>query len=144
MALKIRSVSKDDYPFIFNSWLKSLSKSFTKNNLTDKNVYYQGQHRLIERLLQTSNCHVAVDGDDESIIVGYLIESVEQSVNVVHYIYVKKDFRNMGIAESLLRHANIGRGNNIMFTHATVSGFALAQGYGAFYNPYLLIGGLYG
>jgi len=140
MALKIRSVEKNDYPLIFNSWLKSLSKSFS---LMDKDMYYQGQHRLIERLLQTSKCHVAVDSEDESIIVGYLVESALQDVNVVHYIYVKKDFRNMGIAENLLENANIHKGSNIIYTHATVSGVALAQVYGAFYNPFLLVGGLY-
>lgn len=139
MAFVIREMIKDDYPIIFNSWLKSYSKEYVKHKNVPNAIYYQGQHRLIEHLLASSSALVAVDEEDDNIVLGYCVGSKIDDTFIVHYIYVKKDFRGMNIASSILRYAGVTPESNMVYTHYTPSGAALAQKFNAIYHPYILL-----
>jgi len=141
MGLVIRELTKEDYPIIFNSWLKSYSKEYVKYKNVPNQIYYQGQHLLIENLLSNSTTLVAVDSEDQNIVLGYCVGTKSEDTFVVHYIYVKKDFRGMKIASNILKYAGVTPESNIVFTHYTPSGAALASKFNAIYHPYILMVG---
>lgn len=141
MGLVIRELTTEDYPIIFNSWLKSYSKDYVKHKGVPSQIYYQGQHLLIERLLFDGTTLVAVDSEDPNIVLGYCVGTKADDTYIVHYVYVKKDFRGMGIASSILKYAGVTKNSNIVYTHYTPSGAALASKFNAIYHPYILMVG---
>lgn len=142
MGFVIRQIQKEDYPIIFNSWLKSYSKDFVKHKNVPSHIYYQGQHILIEKLLENSEVLVAADEEDQSIVLGYCVGNIVNDVFVVHYLYVKKDFRGMKIATKMLEFAGVKQDSSIVYTHYTPSGAKFGSKFNAIYHPYILLGGV--
>jgi GNAT superfamily N-acetyltransferase len=95
----IRVMKESDLSFIFNSWLKSFfhSSSFAKD--IDKDIYYKYHKLVIERILsRLPTVYVACDSTHLETVFGYILGEGE----VLHFLYVKKDFRKLGIGTSLL------------------------------------------
>lgn len=127
-VVKLRKANEADISFIFNSWLKSYRAS-AKAILPA--VYFQFQHQLIEQLLKRSTVTVACNPADESQIYGYVVHEVQDGVDVLHYGYVKQDFRGLGLLKHMLGNVTTG-----FYTHNTsMAPKALKQ---FIFNPYLV------
>jgi hypothetical protein len=95
----IRNVSQDDLPFIFSTWLRSFRYSSTFANEISKEVYYEFHTKVIDRILsRIPTIYIACDKTSPDTIFGYILGEGE----VLHFIYVKKDFRKLGIGSTLL------------------------------------------
>lgn len=129
----VRMAVKEDLPFIYSTWLKSYryGSQFAKK-LTNK-VYYEWHHKLIERLFaRGANCFVVVDSSDISVLYGYVV--IEGPV--MHFSYIKKPFRNLGLFNKLIETSGIKSGP---FTHYTeFCDEYLKKHEGWEYNPYLV------
>jgi len=124
--------------FIFNSWLKSYKDSATVK-FVSPNIYYDGQHKVIEKLLKTAKTLVAVDAQDPQHILGYLNYEVVDNVFVLHFGYVKQKFRNTGVLKALVAEAGHITGTAGCYTHDTKSCSAIMPKFNLVFHPYLLI-----
>jgi hypothetical protein len=129
----IRDASEADVPFIFNSWLKSYRNSSACRSVTNP-VYFAFQHRLIEDLLQHSFVKVVHAASDSNQLLGYIVYGEQEGIKIIHYVYVKHAFRNMGMCKMMLQDSGVVGG---FYTHETPSGARAAEKLQLVYNPYL-------
>lgn len=131
--VRIRAATKDDNPFIFSSWLKSY-KIFAKG--ITRQVYFREHHRLIEGLLKNAETYVAVNAKDDNQIYGWICMDGSQPCKILHFIYVKSSFRNMGIGKTMFEL--IGD-DDFFYTHETLNmGIFSEKG---IFSPYLAFWG---
>jgi hypothetical protein len=87
-------------PMIYSKFLRELRDNNELFKIIDKDSYFKNYHRYIETLLlrPLARIKLAVLSDDIDIVLGWaLIEP-----RTVHFVYVNKDVRRIGIARSLL------------------------------------------
>ena len=134
---RIRKAIDDDLPFIFNSWLKSYRFSHFGEKITNT-IYFEDQHKVIDKILKTSEVYVACNIEDPSQLYGYIAVGEEEGVFVLHFIYVKHTFRNMGIGKTLLDAVGHDSSNASVYTHHTKVAEKLSSKYNFVFHPYLL------
>lgn len=130
----------DHHSMIMASWMRSYRNTMGMRFLTP-DVYIVEQHALCEKLLDNSIVLVARWKEEPDEIYGWLCyDRIDPGGLVVHFIYVKKMFRRLGIAAALLEQAGCKRNDSVIATHHTYainqSGFALSK-LRIKYNPYL-------
>lgn len=140
LPVQIRDANEEDVPFIFNSWLRSYRNSSFARTLSNE-VYYAGHHRLIERALKRCQVSVVCGLEDSGQIFGYSVTEKVTGVLVVHYIYVKDSYRNMGIANTLLQHAGHDKKIFSCYTQHTKPCDLVASRYSLLFQPYVLLDG---
>lgn len=133
----VRKATPDDVPFIFSAWLKSYEDSVVHAGIS-KTVYYANQHKLIEKLLRTSEVLIAVNASDDNQIYGFLVCERLQGVFVIHYIYVKMMFRKLGVARTLLEATDWNPEELAAFTHWGKPASSISRKTNFIYHPYIL------
>lgn len=128
--ISIREMNSDDVNFVYNSWLKSFRNSLEAMNQTNE-VYYDNHKNLIEKLLNKSNVNIIHPADDPSHILGFMCSEG----NIVHYIYIKYNYRKLGIAKHLL--TSIVSGDTFYITHITKNIRDKVDNQKIVYNPWL-------
>lgn len=138
IKIGLRPYHAPDVPFIINSWLKAYKHNSGFGKLLTYDVYFQHHERLIKSLLTRAKVTVATDEEDPDLILGYLVyERPVTQAPVLHFCFVKKEFRLFGIFSQLLRHENLELSKCIA-THLTYPGERLREkNVGMVYNPYL-------
>lgn len=117
--VSLREMIADDSNFVMNSWSKSLrSGSYYHHSIPGK-LFYEAHRIGIKETMQYARCIVATPIDDPNIIVGYLVYEERDSDKyvVLHYCYVKKMFRRMGLANLLI--SIISKDRELIATHYT-------------------------
>lgn len=104
-----RQYSDKDFSFVVSSWLKGYascsSNPFRKDNYDRIHaLYWKYQADLIEQLLDIGRCVVICDKERPEVIFGYCVYEIREPVLILHWCYVKKDFRNMGVMTELIGH----------------------------------------
>jgi ribosomal protein S18 acetylase RimI-like enzyme len=127
----LRAIEEDELSFVYHSWLTSLRSGSPYHRSIPKTQYYDGQKRILYRVLDRSNTIVATPKDHPNIIAGYIVWEPSDPA-VIHYIYVKSDFRKMGLGALFVEVASAG--NKITGTHRTTD----VKGKDFLFNPYLL------
>jgi GNAT superfamily N-acetyltransferase len=89
-----------DHSLIVDSWIESDKNS--ERARSAGRCYMREQKRVIRDILAKTTIVtlVAVVPDEQDAIFGWTV--VDLSSNVIHYVYVKKSARKMGIAKALL------------------------------------------
>jgi len=134
---RIRPMVDEDIPFIFNSWLKSYRFSHFGEKITNT-IYFQDHHKVIERIIKNSKTLIACDPEDSSQLYGYIVAAVEEGILVLHFLYVKHTFRNLGIGKTLLDALGHDKSSAAVYTHHTRMADKLAAKYNFVYHPYLM------
>lgn len=135
-ALKLRDAVEADAPFIFNSWLKAYRNSKVTQALQNE-IYFNGQHKLIEGLVKRAKFIIACNPADETQIYGYSVGETIDGVLCVHFVYVKEPYRKFGIATGLLLALGHIPGTAFVYTHRTHAAEKLEAKGGMVYYPYL-------
>ena len=132
--VELRIAGDEDLNFIRHSWLRSLhSFGHGRTDITTKQ-FFSGHSKLVNKCLERSFCLLATPNNMENIIVGYVVWEPGSDTSLLHYVYTKSDYRNMGLASFLIETV---RGDTKLI--ATAKG----QRFGDLpYNPYLLIEGI--
>lgn len=138
VPISIRDVTQSDVNFIFNSWLKSFRAGRLASKV-DNSVYYAEQHKVIEKLIANGTTHIACDPNEPGEIYGYVNYQMIDGVFVMHYIYTKHTFRNMGIARQLLKHIKHDFKTAACCSHLSPAAEKLHAKYNLVYHPYILI-----
>jgi hypothetical protein len=96
--------------FLFDSWLRSLKPSRHTGPIP-ANLYWPTYRAVIEQLLERWGVQVimAYDPDDEppNDLYGYLVYEDGFDRPVVHYAYVKDEYRKKGVLKYMLKKAGI-------------------------------------
>ena len=88
-----------DERFIYATWIKSFrDSSFCR--AVPAPIYERSQRQRIGNILSRDTTYIliATPKDTPELILGYL---VGESPNVIHYLYVKKDYRQLGLTDKL-------------------------------------------
>lgn len=130
----IRPYARTDIDFIMSSWLKSLKDDIdvsikfenwkklekaikhredipTLKAFTNNEKFYSMHHPLISMILQRAGAMVLCNPTDYDHIYGYIcgehIGRPGEELFVIHWVYIKNSFRQMGMADLLARRCNI-------------------------------------
>jgi GNAT superfamily N-acetyltransferase len=129
-AVQMRDGTPSDLEFIFSTWLRSMWASDPMLRHMARRDFFPAQHRVIERLLSRgATVRVAHLEGAPHVILGY---TVTERPGVLHWVYVKQDFRGFGIATRLLDGLAWAR-----YTHWTPDLRRILRP-GVLFNPYLL------
>jgi GNAT superfamily N-acetyltransferase len=133
-----RKANQDDLNFIMSSWLKSYRTStVAKEMKTD--AYYRIHNKAILHNLPKFSVLIACDQYADSEIYGYIVSSrMIGDITLVHYVYVKHQFRGNDIATQLLQLA-MDDTSNVIITHCSRDGesFMKSTGLTYYYAPQL-------
>jgi len=117
----LRELNRDtDMNFIIQSWLKSLRVASPFYRSIPKQMFYEAHKRsILETMDQLEcSCLVASPANEPNIIVGYLVYEERSPVYaVLHYTYVKLNFREMGLANLMINKVAADR--KLIATHYT-------------------------
>lgn len=111
----LRKITEKDTNFIYNSFLKSYRNTYPMTLVPDT-LYFKPQSEVIEFLLETAECFVAVYPEDPSEIIGYIIYQNMVDAAVIHYIYIKNHYRGSKIAIDIV-NSILSNYNLIIATH---------------------------
>lgn len=135
--VRLRPANQTDVPFIFNSWLKSYRDSAGAKTVSNT-VYFAEHHKLIERIVKNNSVILAVNDSDPSQIYGYICAGQTEGIFTLHYLYVKHNFRNLGIGKVLLNAFEHDLATAGIYTHHTKIADKIASKYNFVYHPYVL------
>lgn len=131
----VRKAAVEDLPFIFNSWLKCY-RAAPAVKMIPNSTYYASQHALIEKILLTSEVHIACNIEDPSQIYGYVVGKTREGKCTVHWLYCKHTFRRNGVAKALLQQ--LGEGP-FEYSHRLDNTERLIKRPNCVYNPYFFL-----
>lgn len=100
----LRPATADDTPFVLSSWLQSAaSDAGGMAALFGRKTFYAEHERLIrESVLPRSRVRVASSPDAPDAIRGWACFEETEHGTHLHYVYVRFDWRYMGIAKCLV------------------------------------------
>lgn len=93
---RLRPAGPEDEPFIVDSWCMSYKSQAVARDMGPR--YLVDYKWFVRALLKKVRVTVACDVEDPGVILGWCASSP----GVVHYVFVKHDFRRLGIAKNLL------------------------------------------
>jgi len=129
MELLIREPLESDVPFLVSTWRNALMYSSPTFQYVKKESLINNYTPVIQKMLSKYEVRVACLQSDPDIILGYSVSSGD----TLHFVYIKKAWRNQGICNMLLGSTDF---KNI--THITKTGLALAQKRGWAFDPFLI------
>lgn len=120
-AYIFRPYVKDDIHFIQNSWANSYFKGASYNIYLSAEEF-NASHRPIREaffIQPNATAIICAAKEDPSLVIGWIAleKPPKADAIIVHYIYVKQAFKDMGIATELLNKAN--KAKYLLFTHLT-------------------------
>lgn len=104
---------------LYSKWLRSLRYGNPAFKIIDSDQYYKHYSLVIDNLLAKpdSIIKLAVLSDDHDVVLGFSVHRED----VLDYIYVNKDFRNIGVGTKLMPEGIT------TFKHFTLAGGAIWQ-----------------
>jgi len=132
--VEVRLATVEDLPFVFSCWLRSYRHSSQFAKKISNATYYKWHHAIIEHLIGTAGTQVRIihPTGDTGTILGFSCISMYDNKPVVHFVYIKKAFREMGLAKKLIWETGPG-----YFSHMTEN-LKLDRHPDFEYNPYLI------
>lgn len=129
--IAIREGVEDDKNFVLSTMLRGLYYGDSHFSHMSKTTFMHDYHDIVEGLLKSGTLRVACFKDEPSVILGYALVSKDEYN--LHFVFVKKAWRNIDIMTSLVPQ-------NLLFcTHLTKVGVSLIKKYPHIsYNPLLL------
>ena len=103
--------------FVFKSWIKTLRRECPYMHMAYGD-YQRGQKRVIEGLLARPNveCWLAVNAEHMEPYYGYICYEWREGTFVLHFVYVRKLYRQMGVATALMAFAGHGATKGLVAT----------------------------
>jgi GNAT superfamily N-acetyltransferase len=112
----VRDAVPADENFVLKTALLTLRNSSHLSWHVDNHDFFEGEQRLLRRILERSRVLVAHPVDDSELIAGFL---VFESPDLAHFLYVKASLRRQGVASALLRAARLDPAQGFVATAAT-------------------------
>jgi GNAT superfamily N-acetyltransferase len=106
MTFPIRPARESDTAFIVDAWKKSFEGAPAVRG-ADREHYRIEMTRAIRRLCDRGHIRIATAPDDEDHLLGFAAFTRADDGAELHYVYVKQDFRGLGIARKLVADLNV-------------------------------------
>ena len=138
--LLIRDMQLSDRNFILKSILSHYKHGSPHTKLIPEHIFFDAHHYIISKAMRQDGffCRMAALKDDPDVVFGFILGNFDPET--IHYMYVKKAFRRMGMARHLVESA-FDPNSDIYFTHLTFdAGFITRTHQNFVFNPYLLNG----
>jgi GNAT superfamily N-acetyltransferase len=114
---RIDDAGEQDLAYVYSTWLNSYQESGYGASLPPR-VYFDTQHRTIEKLFAAgARVWVARGVTDPRWLAGWLCAARDEGRYVLHYAYVRRAFKRMGVATELAEHS--ARALGVTFEGAT-------------------------
>lgn len=104
-SYSVRAWTGRDYPtgytgLVFSKWLRSLRYGNDFFKLIDPDAYYEAYQQYIARILLKPDClaRFAYLSTEPDVVLGFSI----CRDNILDYVHVHKDFRQLGIGKHLI------------------------------------------
>jgi len=135
----LRDAADEDKNFIISSWLKTYRTEGKFTRRIRPYVYFKEHEERIKRALWQAKARIACLEAEPEVIMGYAVWTPQAAHEVVHFVFVRPEFRNLGVARKLLSEVNL---ETCEFTHwvyklDNVIDELLTQYPKMNYNPYL-------
>lgn len=129
-----RSFTPEDRNFILATFLRGLYYGDSWFSLIDKNVFMNHYNKVVNHLIDSPMVaiNVACLKDDPNTVLGYAIYSKYQMYDTLHWCFVKKQWRGIGIAKDLIPK------DVKSVTHLTKVGVSVIKRKGWEFNPFLI------
>ena len=121
LPIRIRPMTQGDEPLVLSSWKKSYADAVDwARTEAGRAHYYTHVNGVLPRLLDGSRTAIACNPLDAEHVFGWAcVDRDESEGAVLHYAYVKRDYRGMGVARRLLESLGIREGARVIVTHWT-------------------------
>lgn len=96
----IRPYQESDKAFIMATMLRGLYYGNSWFSMIPKDIFMNNYKKVIEALITRNLVTIACLPDEPDVILGYSL--VNGDFSKLHWVYVKQDFRKMGIGKSLV------------------------------------------
>lgn len=91
----------DARSLVYATWLRSYQAASPQTKHIPREIYFREHHKVLDRIFaRAPTIKLATMPDDSNVVFGWAVTEGD----VVHYCYVKPDFRRYGIARALLAH----------------------------------------
>lgn len=131
----IRPNKPEDFNFIANSYLKSYRTGPEAKHMVN-DIYFPEYKERLTNMMTNGRVWVACSEADEDQIGGYVITGKVHSWDVLHYIYVKYPFRQMGLAAHMLHSVMTNFGERMTICTHLPKGWAdLSSRYKLMFDP---------
>lgn len=129
-----RGMQPGDFHFILNAWMQSYriaQRDVKKDN------YYTGQQNLIAEVAKRRTVIIAADAEMPEFIFGFICGQLfEDHRTLIDYLYVKKFYRERGVARGLLEALGFQAPAGAIVTHRTPCVEDAIRAHNLDYNPY--------
>ena len=106
MTFPIRPAREGDIAFILDAWKKSYEGAPAVRG-AHREHYRTEMTRAIRRLCERGEVRIATAPDDDDHLLGFAAFTQADDGAELHYVYVKQDFRKLGIARALLAGVDV-------------------------------------
>ena len=113
--IALNTIDENTRNFVIDTWIRSYRKSPYSKGIPTQ-IYYPYQRAIIESLIDQSQTLVASNINDEDQLIGYICFE-KTTPPILHYLYVKKIFRRLGVAKQMLKQ--IDQGDLLLYSHKT-------------------------
>lgn len=131
--IRLREGLPEDRNLVLSTMLLGLYYGSTQFSHMPKDLFMREYHKVVEGLLDSEDnaLIVACLKDENSAILGYSL--VNKDLDTVHFTFVKKSWRNIGIMNSLIP------ASTLFVTHLTKVGLSLIKKRPHLvFNPFLI------
>lgn len=99
----LRQASSDDLPFIYSTWLKNLYHGSSAFRDIPRDIFFNKYKNRVRALLEgpASGATICCLKDSPEVIIGYSVHEGMGQGAALHWIYVKKAWRKMGVGRQL-------------------------------------------
>ena len=139
-VVDLRPATSDDVARIMSDWLNSHWPE-AKGRMR-RALYSAGQRAMVARLLSRCAALVVCPRESPNHIIGWAVGERISGSGVVHYAYVKLEYRRLGFGRRLVESLSSGC-ELLQHTHETDDGRELARALHSTFNPFLSFGGIY-
>lgn len=126
--IEVRKAQEQDTNFILSTWLKGALHGNSFFSLIPRDTFFENYERVIKAIIERAETRIATLPDDPNIILGYSVTEP----GIIHWVYVKKAWRKMGIAKTLTQ------GPFDTVTHVTDLSLAILKNKPKIFNPFLI------
>ena len=143
-----RPMLRTDRGFFSSNWLRSFRRADRVRHV-EQQTYFYFHHKILERLVKRGSVIIACNRKEPDTLYGFACFEPLGRTCVLHYIFVKKSRRRLGIGRALLveaLHACDTEPSALVWTHRTrgIDGWlsrtveATGRELALLYNPYLI------
>ena len=103
--IKIRPMEKTDRDYITRSVLMSFMSGSREIQKINKDAYLKSHNETLNSILDSVSTIVICDDQEDGLVYGFIIFETAPLADILHYLYIRRDFRGKGLATKLLEIA---------------------------------------